>query len=109
MICTGSSNCGQNRAIPPNLVGFAEAAGPTAVAYGPDRQAILDAHRNFWTCFFRNPWRIQDLIRSRREVGEPIIKCWAEMSTTLTWLADGADLLFTAVNFEDAAANVAEY
>jgi UDP:flavonoid glycosyltransferase YjiC (YdhE family) len=96
-------------AVPPNLVGFAEAAGPAAVAFGPDTQPILDAHRKFWTCLFRNPWRIQDLIESRREVGEPIIQCWAEMSTTLTSLAEGADLIFTAVNFEDAAANVAEY
>jgi UDP:flavonoid glycosyltransferase YjiC (YdhE family) len=96
-------------AVPPNLVGFAEAAGPAAVAFGPDTQAILDAHRKFWTCLFRNPWRIRDLIESRREVGEPIIQCWAEMSTTLTSLAEGADLIFTAVNFEDAAANVAEY
>ena len=31
------------------------------------------------------------------------------MSTTLTSLADGADLIFTGINFEDAAANVAEY
>jgi UDP:flavonoid glycosyltransferase YjiC (YdhE family) len=31
------------------------------------------------------------------------------MTTTLTSLASGADLLITAVNFEDAAANVAEY
>ncbi len=96
-------------AVPPNLVGFAESAGLVVVAFGPDTQAILDAHRNFWTCLFRNPWRIQDLIKSRREVGEPIIRCWGEMSTTLTSLADGADLIFTAVNFEDAAANVAEY
>jgi UDP:flavonoid glycosyltransferase YjiC (YdhE family) len=96
-------------AVPPNLVGFAESAGLVAVAFGPDTQPILDAHRNFWTCLFRNPWRIQDLIKSRREVGEPILQCWEEMSTTLMSLADGADLLFTAVNFEDAAANVAEY
>jgi UDP:flavonoid glycosyltransferase YjiC (YdhE family) len=96
-------------AVPPNLVGFAESAGLAAVAFGPDTQAILDAHRDFWTCLFRNPWRIQNLIRSRRAVGEPIIQSWEEMSRTLTSLADGADLLFTAVNFEDAAANVAEY
>jgi UDP:flavonoid glycosyltransferase YjiC (YdhE family) len=96
-------------AVPPNLVGFAESAGLVAVAFGPDTQAILDAHRNFWTCLFRNPWKIQDLIKSRREVGEPILQCWEEMSRTLMSLADGADLLFTAVNFEDAAANVAEY
>jgi UDP:flavonoid glycosyltransferase YjiC (YdhE family) len=96
-------------AVPPDLVGFAEAAGPAAVAVGPDTQAILDAHRDFWTCFFGNPWRIQDLIKARREIGEPIIQCWEDMGTTLRSLADGADLLFTGVNFEDAAANVAEY
>ena len=32
-------------AVPPDLVGFAEAAGLAAVAYGPDSQAMLDAHR----------------------------------------------------------------
>jgi UDP:flavonoid glycosyltransferase YjiC (YdhE family) len=96
-------------AVPPDLVGFAEAAGPAAVAYGPDLQAVLDAHRNFWTHFFRNFWKIQDLIRLRREVVEPFLECWKEIITTLTSLADGADLLFTGVNFEDAAGNVAEY
>ena len=96
-------------AVPPDLVGFAEAAGPAAIAYGPDLQAILDAHRNFWTFFFRNFWRIQDLMRLRREVVEPFIQCWEEISTTLTSLADGADLLVTGLNFENAAANVAEY
>jgi UDP:flavonoid glycosyltransferase YjiC (YdhE family) len=96
-------------AVPPDLVAFAEAAGPAAVAYGPDLQAVLDAHRNFWTHFFRNFWKIQDLIRLRREVTEPFIQCWKEIITTLTSLAEGADLLFTGVNFEDAAGNVAEY
>ena len=96
-------------AVPPDLVSFAEAAGPAAVAYGPDLQAVLDAHRNFWTRFFRNFWKIQDLIRLRREVVEPFIQCWEEISTTLTSLADGADLLVTGLNFENAAANVAEY
>jgi UDP:flavonoid glycosyltransferase YjiC (YdhE family) len=96
-------------AVPPDLVGFAEAAGPAAVAYGPDARAILDAHRNFWTFFFRNFWKIQELIRLRREVEEPVIQRWGEISTTLTSLADGADMLITGVNFEDVAANVAEY
>ena len=70
---------------------------------------MLDAHRNFWTYFFRNFWRIRDLIRLWREVWEPVTQCWGEMSTTLTSLADGADLLFTGLSFEEAAANVAEY
>jgi UDP:flavonoid glycosyltransferase YjiC (YdhE family) len=96
-------------AVQPDLVGFVESAGLSAVAYGPDARAILDAHRNFWTFFFRNFWKIRDLIRLRREVEEPVIQRWGEISTTLTSLADGADLLITGVNFEQPAANVAEY
>ena len=57
----------------------------------------------------RNFWRIQDLIRLWREVWELNYQCWEEMSTTLTSLADGADLLFTGLVYEEAAANVAEY
>ena len=40
-------------AVPPDLVGFTEAAGVTAVGLGPEAQSILDSHREFWTCFFR--------------------------------------------------------
>ena len=96
-------------AVPPDLVGFVEAAGLAAVAYGLDTQAVLGDYRNFWTSYFRNFWRIQDLIRLWREVWEPFTRCWREASTTLTLLADGADLLFTSLYFEEAAANVAEY
>jgi UDP:flavonoid glycosyltransferase YjiC (YdhE family) len=96
-------------AVPPDLVGFAESAGLAAVAYGPDTQAMLEAHRNYWTRFFRNPWRIQDLIRLWREAWEPRMQCWGEMSTTLTSLADGADLLFTGMVYQELAANIAEH
>jgi UDP:flavonoid glycosyltransferase YjiC (YdhE family) len=96
-------------AVPPDLVGFAESAGLAAVAFGPNSGSILDAHRDFWTCFFRNPWRIRELIRSRLEIAGPLLQGWQEMSATLMSLADGADLIFTGINFEDAAANVAEY
>ena len=96
-------------AVPPDLVGFVEAAGLAAVAYGLDTQAVLGDYRNFWTTYFRNFWRIQDLIRLWREVWEPFTRCRREASTTLTSLADGADLLFTSLYFEEAAANVAEY
>ena len=58
-------------AVPPDLVGFTEAAGLAAVAYGPDTQAVLDAYRNFWTNLFHNFWRIRDLIKFWREVWEP--------------------------------------
>jgi UDP:flavonoid glycosyltransferase YjiC (YdhE family) len=96
-------------AVPPDLVGFTEAAGVAAVGFGPEAQSILDAHRDFWTCFFSHPWRIRDLIRSRVEIAGPLLQGWQEMSTTLMSLADGADLIFTGINFEDAAANVAEH
>ena len=96
-------------AVPPDLVGFAESAGLAAVAYGLEREAWLEAHRNFWTCFFGNFWRIQDLRRLWREVWEPRTQCRGEMSTTLTSLADGADLLFTGLVYQELAANVAEY
>ena len=96
-------------AVPPDLVGFTEAAGVAAVGFGPEARSILDAHRDFWTCFFSHPWRIQDLIRARRDIAGPLFQGWQEMSTTLMSLAEGADLLFTGINFEDAAANVAEY
>ena len=103
-------------AVPPNLVGFVESAGLAAVAYGPDSEAALDTDflRNFWKNFPRNFWKFHDPIRLVREVvvplaAEPFTQDWAEMSTTLTSLADGADLLFTGQSFPEAAANVAEY
>lgn len=96
-------------AVPPDLVGFTEAAGVAAVGFGPEAQSILDSHREFWTCFFSRPWRIRSLVRSRLDIAGPLLRGWQEMSTTLTALADGADLIFTGINFEDAAANVAEY
>jgi UDP:flavonoid glycosyltransferase YjiC (YdhE family) len=96
-------------AVPPDLVGFTEAAGVAAVGFGPEAQSILDAHRDFWTCFFSHPWKVRDLIKSRVEIAGPLLQGWQDMSTTLMSLADGADLLFTGINFEDAAANVAEH
>jgi UDP:flavonoid glycosyltransferase YjiC (YdhE family) len=96
-------------AVPPNLVAFVESAGLAAVAYGPDSQQLLDAQRMFWTSLFRNFWRIRDLFRSWLKMSELAIQYWEEVSGTLTSLADGADLLFTTIPFEQAAANVAEH
>jgi UDP:flavonoid glycosyltransferase YjiC (YdhE family) len=98
-------------AVPPNLVGFVEAAGLAAVPYGPASQPALDRDflRSVWKNFPRNLWRIQDLIGSWRETREIVTRCWGEMSTTLRSLADGADLLSTGQATEMLAANVAEY
>jgi UDP:flavonoid glycosyltransferase YjiC (YdhE family) len=94
-------------AVPPNLVGFAEGIGFSTVAYGLDTQVLIDEYRNFWASFFRNFSRIR-LIRLWREFWEPVGQNWAEMSKTLTALADGADLLFSSQPYEAPAANVAE-
>lgn len=95
-------------AVPPDLVEFTASAGPRAVGFGPNSRAILDAHRDFWTCFFRSPWKLREMIRARVAIAGPLLRGWQEMSDTLISLADGADLIFTGINFEDAAANVAE-
>jgi UDP:flavonoid glycosyltransferase YjiC (YdhE family) len=95
-------------AVPPNLVGFAESAGLVAVAYGSDLRPMLDAHRKFWIRFFRNFWRVRDLIRLWREAWEPRTTCWGELSRTLQSLVDETDLLCTGLVFEEPAANVAE-
>ena len=54
-------------AVPPNLVGFAEAAGLAAVAYGLDSQPILDLQRKYFTCYSRTPWKLKELNRMARE------------------------------------------
>jgi UDP:flavonoid glycosyltransferase YjiC (YdhE family) len=87
-------------AVPPNMVSFAQAAGVAAVAYGPDSQALHDVD-NFSTS--------RDPIELLRVGMDYVSKIWAEMAMTLTELADGADLLLTAVTQEGLAANVAEY
>ncbi len=95
-------------AVPPNLVGFVESAGLAAVAYGLDTRMLMEARRNLASST-RNPWKIGHLIRMWRESWEFRNQCWGEISTTLTSLAETADLLLTGRVFEDAAANVAEY
>src|ERR1700730_1286852 len=96
-------------AVPPDLIGFAESAGLAAAGYGPDTQAGLEGARDFWARFFRNFWRIRDMIQLFRESREPGTQSWGEMSTTLTSLTDGADLLMTGMSYQELAANVAEY
>jgi UDP:flavonoid glycosyltransferase YjiC (YdhE family) len=97
-------------AVPPNLVGFAEAVGLTAVGYGLDSRPLVEAQRDYWTLFFRTPWKLRELNRLGREISEFVISCWTEeVTTTLASLADGADLLIAGLGFEQFAANVAEY
>jgi UDP:flavonoid glycosyltransferase YjiC (YdhE family) len=97
-------------AVPPDLVGFAEAAGLAPVAYGPDSHTAQakDISVNL-SKDFRRAWRIKDLARLWRENWELSNQCWSQMNETLMSLADGADMLITSMIFEDGAANVAEY
>ena len=46
-------------AVPPNLVGFVEAAGLAAVAYGLDSQPILDAQRELLDLLLPHPLEAQ--------------------------------------------------
>jgi UDP:flavonoid glycosyltransferase YjiC (YdhE family) len=96
-------------AVPPDLMGLAESVGLAAVAYGPETGAWLNATRDFWKRFFRNFWRIREVIQLFRESREPGTQSWAEMSLTLASLADGADVLLTGLSYQELAANVAEY
>ena len=98
--------------VPPDLIDFIESAGLAAAAYGPRLQAILDAHRKFYVFYFQNFWKIwtfREQGRLSRDAWEPRLECWGEMGRSLTAVADGADLLFSSLPFEEVAANVAEY
>jgi UDP:flavonoid glycosyltransferase YjiC (YdhE family) len=88
-------------AAPPDMVGFLEAAGLSVVAHGPDSRLTPD--------FFRTSWTIRNPIRPLREAMEHVAQRWSQVSTTLTSLADGADLLLTGVSYQEAAANASEY
>jgi len=90
-------------AVPPNLIGFVEAVGLTAVPYGPDSHAQLDEE------IFRSFWRIQNPLGILRPGAESLTRGWAEMSKTLVSLAEGADLIVSGQTYQGVVANVAEY
>jgi UDP:flavonoid glycosyltransferase YjiC (YdhE family) len=98
-------------AVPRDLLGFVESAGLAAVVYRLNTQTQIEKYLHLWRHFYfsRNLCRIRDLNRLWRELGEIGNQCLAETSTTLMSLAEGADLLLTGVNFEQPAANVAEF
>jgi UDP:flavonoid glycosyltransferase YjiC (YdhE family) len=92
-------------AVPPDLVDFVELAGLSAASYGPDsREQIVDV-----ADFTHNAFKIQNPVVFVRAGKELFVKGWAEMSRTLTALADGADLLLTGQTYHGLVANVAEY
>ncbi|QUR67337.1 glycosyltransferase [Mycobacterium spongiae] len=92
-------------ALPPNLVGFVESAGLHGVAYGPDSGEQINAV----AAFIRNLTKAQNPLNLVRAGKELFVEGWADMGTTLTALADGADLLMTGQTYHGVVANVAEY
>jgi UDP:flavonoid glycosyltransferase YjiC (YdhE family) len=92
-------------AVAPNMVDFVESAGLDAVRYGPDSQEQLSAASDF----IRNIKKIQHPRNIVRAVKDIYAQGWAEMSSTLVSLADGADLLFTGHTYQGVALNVADF
>jgi UDP:flavonoid glycosyltransferase YjiC (YdhE family) len=84
-------------AVAPAMVGFVESAGLAAIPFGPES---LASSRD------RSP---QDPVSAVVEEKEYLFRAMAEWATTLTALANGADLLLTGRVEQQLAANVAEY
>lgn len=95
-------------AVPPDMVAFTQSASLAAVPYGPAWHPFSDAYRDYWSSFFRHPWRVQKLGQMWREVSDPLQRSRPQISEQLNAVARGADLLMTGLNFEETAANVAE-
>lgn len=91
-------------AVPPNLIGLAEAAGLDAVSYGPDTQALLNDEDNL-----HEFWKPQTSIKLVREGIADLRQAWADMAATLRSLASGVDLVLTGMIHQGIAANIAEY
>jgi UDP:flavonoid glycosyltransferase YjiC (YdhE family) len=89
-------------AVPPNMLGFVESAGLAALAYGPDTREQMNGAMDFIG-------RVGNLISALPQIIERVTRVSTEKSTTLTALADGADLLLAGMNEQGLAANVAEY
>ncbi|MGZ4583090.1 MAG: glycosyltransferase [Mycobacterium sp.] len=92
-------------AVPPNLVDFVESAGLSAVAYGPDTREQIKAVADYT----HNAFKIQNPVDLFRDGRELFVEGWADMSRTLTVLAEGAELLVTGQTYHGVVANVAEY
>ena len=92
-------------AVPPNLIGFVEAAGLSGVAYGPDSEIQI----NQVAAFVRNLTKAQNPMNLLQAGKELFVEGWAEMGATLTELAEGADLLMTGQTYHGVVANVAEF
>jgi vancomycin aglycone glucosyltransferase len=84
-------------AVAPEMVGFLESAGLTAVPFGPES---LASARNRMT---------QDPVNAVVDQNQYLSRAMQEWGAALTELADGADVLLTGRVEQGLATNVAEY
>ncbi|MGB7871712.1 MAG: glycosyltransferase [Mycobacterium sp.] len=84
-------------AVPPNMVGFLETVGFAAVTFGPEPLSSVRSRT------------VEDRASAMAEQVEYLSRAMEEWGTTLTALANGADLLITGRIEQGLAANVAEY
>ena len=84
-------------AVPPNMVGFLETVGFAAVAFGPEPLSSVRSRT------------VEDPASAMAEQVEYLSRAMEEWGTTLTALANGADLLLTGRIEQGLAADVAEY
>jgi vancomycin aglycone glucosyltransferase len=84
-------------AVAPEMVGFLESAGLNAVPFGPESLASVRKRMS------------QDPVSAAVTEKEYLSRAMEEWGTTLTALANGADLLLTGRIEQGLAANVAEY
>ena len=90
-------------AVPSDMLGFVGSVGLPAVVYGSTRGLLHDP------TFVLNPSsNTQNPLRGLPEVIERLIGGWIELGAALRVLADGADLLLTAMTEQSLAANVVE-
>jgi UDP:flavonoid glycosyltransferase YjiC (YdhE family) len=89
-------------AVSPDKMPFVEAAGLTAVAYGPDTRERMNLAANFVR-------KVANPISALPEVMEHLTRVWADKIATLASLAKDADLLLAGINEQELAATVAEY
>jgi len=90
-------------AVPPDMIGFVESTGLSAVPYGPGTQETLSED------FIHDFWNIATPFKVVRAARDYLGGVWAEMAATLKTVADGADLLMTGIIQQGLAANTAEY
>ena len=93
-------------AVPPNLIGVAEAVGLAGVAYGPDSRVGMNPGADLVRSIMP---KMQNPISMLPEVIEHLSQLASQKSATLTSLAEGADLILVGHNEQGLAANVAEY